>query len=203
MSDQLNGAKNMKVIVIGGADVGKTLLINTYISGPPPGANITRPPPTVQLAFSQKDEVIGERTVHLQICDTVGDERYQSLSPSFYRGAQGALVVFDVTEEKSFRKVGEWINELNATMPETLITIIIGNKIDLDENKTITRDEAVAYADKYGIPYLETSAVTGNGVQNAFQMLAEKFLEQEIMKPTFTPNGIDLTAPTKSEKQCC
>jgi small GTP-binding protein len=199
-----NPSKKMTVVVVGDSFVGKTSLINTYVSGPPVGPEIPRPAETVQVAYSQKDETIGNHVVHLHIRDTAGQERFQSVCPNFYRDAHGALVVFDVTNEQSFQKIQNWINEFNATMPETFIQILIGNKIDLDTQRAVTREDALAYAHQNDIAYLETSAVTGHGVQNAFQMLSEKFLKQEIPKtPMFVPASVDLAEPTKADKNCC
>jgi GTPase SAR1 family protein len=89
-------------------------------------------------------------------------------------------------------------------MPDTFIQILIGNKIDLEKQRVVTREDALAYAYQNDISYLETSAVTGHGVLNAFQMLSEKFLEQEVLKtPVFVPAGVDLAEPTKSDTSCC
>jgi small GTP-binding protein len=195
--------KKMTVVVIGGHSVGKTSIINAYMSGRALGPDGPTPPQTVQLAFSQKDEVIGDRVVHLHIRDTAGHERFQFVCPNFYRDAHGALVVFDVTNLQSFQKIHDWINEFSAIMPDTFIQILIGNKIDLEKQRLVTREQALSYAHLNDISYVETSAVTGHGVQNAFQMLTEKFLEQDVLKTMFVPVGIDLAEPTKQEKPCC
>jgi small GTP-binding protein len=198
-----DNSRRMKVVVIGGANVGKTSIISAYVSG------ITSDPPaqTVQLAFSQKDETIGETVIHLQICDTAGQERFQSVCPNFYRDAQGALVVFDVTSLTSFQRIHEWIDELNATMPDSFLVIVIGNKTDLIQSRVVTREKALEFTNANEVSYLETSAVTGHGIQAAFQLLCEKFLETEKPKTAmFVPNPVlDLTeeraAPPK--EACC
>jgi small GTP-binding protein len=192
----------MKVVVIGGANVGKTSIISSYITGP---SGIT-PAQTVQLAFSQKVEVIGDCAVQLQICDTAGQERFQSVCPNFYRDAHAALVVFDVTSVQSFQKIREWIDELNATMPDSFIVIVVGNKIDLDDQRMVTREQALEFSNANEVSYLETSAKTGHGIITAFQMVSEKFLEQDAPKSAeFVPNRVlDLAEESpSSEKQCC
>jgi small GTP-binding protein len=201
MALDLDTSKKMKVVVIGGPNVGKTSIISAYVSG----AAEEAPAQTVQLAFSQKDEQIGDVVVHLQICDTAGQERFQSVCPNFYRDAQGALVVFDVTAVASFQKIHVWIDELNATMPESFIVIVVGNKTDLSDERVVTREEAVEFASFNSVSYLETSAVTGHGIQTAFQMLCEKFLELEGPKDgTFVPNQVVLTdEPNVVQKQSC
>jgi small GTP-binding protein len=199
MSDEQS--RRMKVVVIGGPNVGKTSIINVYVSAPS-GLPAS---PTVQLAFSQATERIGDVTIHLQICDTAGQERFQSVCPNFYRDAQAALVVFDVTCQKSFQKIHEWIDELAATMPESFIVIVIGNKVDLTEERLVTRESALEYCNANDVSYLETSAKTGHGITTAFQMVCEKFLEQEMPKSgQFTPNRVlDLADERPPEQKAC
>jgi small GTP-binding protein len=192
--------RKAKVVVIGGPNVGKTSIIGAYIDGP----STIIPAQTVQLAFSQKVEFVGDCSIHLQICDTAGEERFQSVSPNFYRGANAALVVFDVTSPHSFNKLREWINELNATMSDSLIKIVIGNKIDLDSNRLVTRESGLEFSAANGATYLETSAKTGYGIQAAFQMVCEKILELEAPKVSPGTRVLDLAEePPPVEKQCC
>jgi small GTP-binding protein len=203
MPEPNDTSRRMKVVVIGGPNVGKTSIISAYVSG------ITGETPmqTVQLAFSQKDETIGDTVIHLQICDTAGQERFQSVCPNFYRDAHGALVVFDVTSLASFQKIREWIDELNATMPDTFIKIVIGNKTDLGDQRVVTREKALEFTTANEVPYLETSAATGHGIQAAFQLLCEKFLEMEKPKTAmFVPNPVlDLAEERKASPKdaCC
>jgi small GTP-binding protein len=193
----------MKLVVIGGPNVGKTSIINAYVSAP----SGLPTQPTVQLAFSQATERIGETTIHLQICDTAGQERFQSVCPNFYRDAHAALVVFDITSTQSFDKLHEWVDELGATMPTSFIIIVIGNKVDLLDQRAVTRESALEYCGVNEVSYLETSAKTGHGITTAFQMVCEKFLEQEMPKSAqFAANRVlDLAEerPPEQTKACC
>jgi Ras-related protein Rab-5B len=193
--------RKAKVVLIGGPAVGKTSIISAYIDGP----STIIPPQTMCLAFSTKVEVIGDTAINLQICDTAGEERFQSVSPNFYRGAQAALVVFDVTSPPSFKKLRDWINELNATMADDFIKVVIGNKIDLDSQRLVTREAALEFSAANGATYLETSAKTGHGIQAAFQLVCEKILEVQAPKVSPANRNLELTAEggARNEQKCC
>jgi small GTP-binding protein len=163
----------MKIVLIGGEAVGKTSIVNYYI-GRDPNIPLTS---TIQLAFSKKHVVIGKDTNSLQICDTAGQERFQSIGRAFYRGANAAFVVYDVTSMPSFRRMRHWIDELGATMPNSFILCIVANKIDRVDDRKISREDGLKVAQENNAIYQETSARTGHGVKAAFQMVCEKHIE--------------------------
>jgi small GTP-binding protein len=191
----------MKIVVIGHHSVGKTSIINAYISE---GNDIVTQP-TIQLAYSQKDHVIGDRVIHLDICDTAGQEQFQSVCPIFYREAQGALVVFDVTSQESFQRIRYWLDELNATMPESFIICVVGNKTDRCDDRVVTFDDGVKFATENDALYQETSAVTGKGIATAFGRLCEKYVEQEKGREAMVvPTNVNLEAEKTAEpEKCC
>jgi Ras-related protein Rab-5C len=188
----------IKIVVIGSSWVGKTTLIRAYITG----SFEALVEETVQLAISTKTTYIGNRLVELHISDTAGQEKYQSLVPNFYRNAQGALIVFDVTSPDSFKNVRYWINELSATMPDSFIICIVGNKIDLEQARRVTAEEGRLFASENGAFYQETSALTGSGVGEPFQRIAEKVIETEQgQEPMIFP--IDPPKPAATTRTCC
>jgi small GTP-binding protein len=193
----------MKLVVIGSQSVGKTSIINFYITGGNEILTMT----TVQLAFSKKVEQIGDRTVSLQICDTAGQEQFQSVCPNFYRDAQAALVVFDVTSPDSFQRIRYWLDELNATMPESFLVCVVGNKVDLVEERAVTKEDSVNFAIENGALYQETSAVTGMGISAAFGKVCEKYVEMEKKgrEALMLPHpAVELDQPEmKNEEKCC
>merc|ERR1740130_1001212 len=105
---------------------------------------------------------LGDNVVKFEIWDTAGQERYKSLAPMYYRGAAAAVIVFDITSKESFDAAKSWIVELQST--DTLIALA-GNKSDLDGDRQVERDTAQAYADDMGILFMETSAKSGQNVQ--------------------------------------
>lgn len=164
----------MKIVVIGGANVGKTSIIGYYVSNRT--ATATRP--TVQLAFSKKVQTIADQTIEMQICDTAGQEKFQSVCPNFYHDSQAAMIVFDVTSRESFEKVTFWLDELSAIMGDKFTKIVVGNKVDLEEQRVISLDEATEFAQSRGLRFMETSARTGMGIAESFAELCRLFLEK-------------------------
>lgn len=121
-----------------------------------------------------------------EIWDTAGQERYKSLAPMYYRNADAALVVFDVTDQVSFERAEKWIKELRLQAPDGLIIKLIGNKIDLKDrpnSNLVSEDTIRQYASTEMIEYLECSAKTGHGVDSVFEVIAgelprDKFVVQ-------------------------
>jgi small GTP-binding protein len=194
----------MKIVVIGSESVGKSSIINAYILE----GNEIPVTPTIQLAFSQKDVEVGDRLIHLEIRDTAGQERFQSVCPNFYRDDQGALVVFDVTSLPSFQRIRYWIDELSATMPDSFIVCVVGNKTDRSDERIVTVDDGRRFASENDAFYQETSAITGRGIEAAFGKLCEKFVEMSKGREAMhIPNGtVDLENHVKTaeeEGKCC
>lgn len=179
----------MKIVVIGGANVGKTSIIRYYVSK----QTATTTKPTVQLAFSKKVETILDQTIEMHICDTAGQEKFQSVCPNFYRDSQAAMIVFDVTSRESFEKVTFWLDELSAIMGDKFTKLIVGNKVDLDKERVVSNDEGTEFAQSRGLKIMETSAKTGMGIPESFAELCRLFLEKtgdqvvEPEPPTPTP----------------
>lgn len=112
--------------------------------------------------------------VKLALWDTAGQERFRTLIPSYYRDAHGAILVYDVSNYITFRKIEDWLNELDvyATKPN-LIKIIVGNKIDL-EKREVTKEEGIKLAKRHATLFIESSVKTKDGVQTAMQELVQK-----------------------------
>ncbi|OHT07246.1 Ras-related protein Rab-17 [Tritrichomonas foetus] len=202
--EENNSMITRKIVLIGGPSVGKTSIINKFIGmSTPMDTN-----PTVQLAFSTKVVELEGYSIKLQICDTAGQERFQSVAPNFYRSSDAAIVVFDVTERNSFVKVKDWLDELNAVMPESFIVLVAGNKHDLDEKRAVTYDEAIDFAQSNDVTYMEVSAKTGTGIENLFLHVSEKFIEA-LQKPgSFVEEPVQLNEssevpPEEKKRQCC
>ncbi|KAL0228310.1 hypothetical protein RCL1_004453 [Eukaryota sp. TZLM3-RCL] len=131
---------------------------------------------TTQATFLSKRVDVGNTTVNLAIWDTAGQERYHSLSPIYYRNADGALLVFDITDLDSFEKAKKWVKELRQFVG-TIPIVIAGNKKDLVKIRAVETDMAKSYAESVGAVYVETSAKSGDNVNLAFTSLAQKMLD--------------------------
>merc|ERR1719487_2397431 len=118
---------------------------------------------------------LSECVVKFEIWDTAGQERYKSLAPMYYRGAAAAVIVYDITSKESFENAKSWVVELQST--DTLIALA-GNKSDLDDNRVVERETAQVYADDMGILFMETSAKSGQNVQEIFHEIAVRLPKQ-------------------------
>jgi Ras-related protein Rab-7A len=168
----------LKVIILGDSGVGKTSLMNQYVSK----RFSSQYKATIGADFLTKELAVGDRLVTLQIWDTAGQERFQSLGCAFYRGADCCVLVFDLTNAASFANIDTWRDEflLQTSGSDKFPFVLLGNKADM-ETRLITYNRAQAYATKNNLFYFETSAKTGANVERAFQKVAQIVdLEEEL-----------------------
>lgn len=159
-----------KFIIIGDEAVGKTCLLLQFTDKRYRTAHQV----TVGVEFGSRTIEIGHERVKLQCWDTAGQDRFRSIVRSYYRGAAGALLVYDITRRESFEHVTTWLQEaMNNADPELVITLV-GNKNDRDNERQVAFEEGQMFAAKYGLWFLETSAVTGHRVDEAFTVTAQK-----------------------------
>ena len=166
--------KTCQFLLLGDTEVGKTCLINRYTNGVFREEYIS----TVGIDFYTKQEEINNKTVQVKIWDTVGQERFRALTTSFLRNAEGVVIVFDVTSQESFDNVKGWINSVKSNIGENVIPIIIvGNKIDMENMREISKEDGNKIVSENGFKYFETSAKTGKGVDEAFKELVNQILD--------------------------
>lgn len=129
---------------------------------------------TIGVDFKTKTLDVDGVKVKLAIWDTAGQERFRTLTPSYYRDAQGAILVYDVTKKDTFQKLESWLNELEIYgTRNNMAKMIVGNKID-QPDRSITRDEGFRFAKKHRMMFIETSAKTSEGVKDAFEEVVRK-----------------------------
>lgn len=171
----------LKVIILGDSGVGKTSLMQQFING----KFSQQYKATIGADFLPKDMAIDDKQVTMQIQDTAGQERFQSLGVAFYRGSDCCVLVFDVTNTKSFENLQNWRDEFliqaNIKDPDSFPFVVIGNKIDVDESKRmVSSKKAQALCASMGnLPYFETSAKEAVNVEQAFDVVARSALQQE------------------------
>jgi len=165
---------------------------------------------TIGADFLTKEVMIDDRLVTMQIWDTAGQERFQSLGVAFYRGADCCVLVYDVTSPTSFKNLESWRDEFliqaSPKDPENFPFVVIGNKVDMADNRTVTTKKAMQWCqEKSNVPYFETSAKEAINVEQAFQTIAKNALAREKEQDIYTevPEHIDLggqqnTSPSSS-----
>eukprot|EP00767_Chilomastix_cuspidata_P001508 gnl/Chilomastix_cuspidata/1620.p1 GENE.gnl/Chilomastix_cuspidata/1620~~gnl/Chilomastix_cuspidata/1620.p1 ORF type:complete len:189 (+),score=29.86 gnl/Chilomastix_cuspidata/1620:36-602(+) len=158
------GDARIKLVLLGHTNVGKTALLHRFDQQ----EYKDHFPCTVGAAFLTKTVDVGKQTVKLEIWDTNGMERYRSLTPMYYRGASAALVVYDITEPKSFAVAKSWVTELRESLGDDVFIVFIGNKYDRAEQRQIRTRDGAEYADDHGLTFFETSAKSNRNVNEAF-----------------------------------
>jgi Ras-related protein Rab-7A len=169
----------LKVIILGDSNVGKTSLMNQYVHK----RFSNQYKATIGADFLSKEVMIGDRLVTLQIWDTAGQERFQSLGVAFYRGADACVLVYDITDNKSFENVECWMDEFlvqsSPKYKDSFPFVALGNKSDLDQRRQVNSARAKNYCQGKNMPWFETSAKDAVNVEQAFQAIAKKALENE------------------------
>ncbi|XP_051522443.1 ras-related protein Rab-18-B-like isoform X2 [Myxocyprinus asiaticus] len=180
----------LKILIIGESGVGKSSLLLRFTAdqfNPDIGA-------TIGVDFKVKTLTVEGNKAKLAIWDTAGQERFRTLTPSYYRGAQGVILVYDVTRRETFAKLDHWLNELETYCTRNdLVKMLVGNKID-KEDRELERDEGLKFARKHSMLFIEASAKTRDGVQCAFEELVEKILQTPgLWESVHKIRGVQLT----------
>ncbi|GLH12507.1 Ras-related protein Rab-27A [Gryllus bimaculatus] len=168
----------IKFLALGDSGVGKTSFLYQYTDGIFNSRFIS----TVGIDFREKRLVYRAQSrsqrVYLQLWDTAGQERFRSLTTAFYRDAMGFLLLFDLTSEQSFLEIRNWLDQLRThAYCDDPDVVLCGNKCDLEERRVISEQRARETAEKYGLPYLETSAATGQNVSRAVDILLDRVMK--------------------------
>ncbi|CAH1798394.1 unnamed protein product [Owenia fusiformis] len=179
------GGRNFsfKVVLLGEGCVGKTSLVLRYVENKFNDKHLT----TLQASFLNKKLNINGKRVNLAIWDTAGQERFHALGPIYYRDSNGAILVYDITDEDSFHRVKNWVKELKKMLGNDICLCIAGNKIDLEKDRHVTVQEAESYAASVGAKHFHTSAKLNKGIEELFL---------DISKSMMDKSGDDLTKPT-------
>ena len=206
-SSEVKEDYKFKVVVIGDSGVGKTNLIKRFITN----TFSDNSKATVGVEFITKSYKINNQIFKIELWDTAGQERYKSITAVYYKGAKGALVVYDTTSKMSFNNIDKWLAEIKDKTSNDLKLMIIGNKIDLKEFREVSNEQATEKAKTLGIPIMETSALDATNVKEAFNDLIRemyKDLRSKIKNSGGDINknkgGIDLnTGGEKKKSRCC
>ena len=197
-----------KIIIIGDASTGKTNILSKYLNNKFEKDSKA----TIGVEFGNKIFEIKNSRVNCQIWDTAGQERYKSMTKAFYKGALGALIVYDISKKDTFENVENWITDLKKSSDKKVSIILIGNKNDLEESRQVKKEEGEMKAKEHGIAFLETSALNGNNIEIAFKTLVDEVYNQchrefesvadvEILKGETI--NINEQKPEEKKSKCC
>uniref|UniRef100_UPI00398E838E ras-related protein Rab-18-like n=1 Tax=Pristiophorus japonicus TaxID=55135 RepID=UPI00398E838E len=163
----------LKILMIGESGVGKSSLLLRFTDG----TFDSEIGSTIGVDFKVKTMKCDGNSVKLAIWDTAGQERFRTLTPSYYRGAQGVILVYDVTRRETFVKLENWLNELETySTKHGIVKMLVGNKID-KQNHEVDRNEGLRFARKHAMLFIEASAKTCDGVECAFEEVVEKIIQ--------------------------
>jgi len=162
------GDQVIKVLLIGDSAVGKSCLLLRFVDNHFPDGPINM----TSVDFKSKNVTIDGKTIQLQIWDTAGQERFRTITSSFYRGSHGVVVVYDITDQASYNNVKLWMQEIARYAPPSVVKMLVGNKTDMESARVVPTTVAREFADGLTVPYAETSAKSGAGVNEAFVQIA-------------------------------
>ncbi|CAL8070042.1 unnamed protein product [Orchesella dallaii] len=174
-----------KLLLIGDSGVGKTCILfrfsddafnTTFIS-------------TIGIDFKIKTIELKGKKIKLQIWDTAGQERFHTITTSYYRGAMGIMLVYDITNLKSFENIAKWLRNIDEHANEDVEKMILGNKCDMDDNRQVQKERGDAIALEHGIKFMETSAKNNINIDRAFHELAEAILNK-TSRETSSSSGV-------------
>ena len=195
-----------KVLLLGNSNVGKSSLFLRFVDDVWNDTFV----PTIGVDFKIKTFEIDSKKIKMQIWDTAGQERFKNIISSYYRGAHGILLLYDVTDKESFKNLSNWLIEIEKNASKNILRILIGNKCDLEDKRVITHSQGKEFADTYGLKFIETSAKKNLNVSEAFETLGRELMnagtekkieKQKQNKKISVAKAQDLT--TQNRNGCC
>jgi small GTP-binding protein len=188
---------SFKFIIIGSSGVGKTAILKRLVEDTFSAESQS----TIGVEFDSTVVQVDGQEVKLQIWDTAGQERFRSIAKAYFRNAVGVLLLFDICDRKTFDETNMWLNDVHSLCDPTAVVVLIGNKADMNQHRVVTLAEAEQFAEHHQLTYMETSALTGSNIREAFVKVATQIYRKG---PKTRPNAN--VAPKKQEtpsKGCC
>lgn len=168
-----------KVVLIGDSGVGKSNLLSRFTRNE---FNLESKS-TIGVEFATRSIQVDGKTLKSQIWDTAGQERYRAITSAYYRGAVGALLVYDISKNVTFENIDRWLKELRDHADQNIVIMLVGNKSDLRHLRAVSTEDAKAYAEQKGLSFIETSALDSTNVEQAFQSILTEIYRLVIKRP--------------------
>ena len=196
----MKNQRKIQILTLGDGKVGKTSILKRYNEDAFTSHHLT----TIGIDFITRDVQINNETVPVKIWDTAGQERFRTITHTFYKQAEGVLLVFDVTDKTSYENLHNWINSIHEHADEKIIKYLIANKIDMNEERKVTKEEGQKMANQYNMKYFETSAKTNTNITESIEGLAKDIFETFAAAPDSprTSEQDSMTAQKKDGKRC-
>ena len=186
-----------KILIIGESRVGKTCFLLRYAENSFVANHLL----TIGIDFKIKVIEIEGKSIKLQIWDTAGQDRFRTITKTYYKGSHGVILVYDVCDERSFGNVKNWVNQIEQNAKSSICKVLVGNKCDKAE-RVITEEQGRKLAEEYNMKFYETSAKTGQNVEEAFTYLTREILKIYKNKEGHT-GGVTLNGNDAKEPQGC
>uniref|UniRef100_A0A0D6R7R8 Uncharacterized protein n=1 Tax=Araucaria cunninghamii TaxID=56994 RepID=A0A0D6R7R8_ARACU len=202
----------LKVLMIGDSGVGKSNLLSRFTRN----EFSLESKSTIGVEFATRSISVDGKMVKAQIWDTAGQERYRAITSAYYRGAVGALIVYDISRDMTFANVERWLKELRDHTEPSIVVMVVGNKLDIAHLRAVATEDGQSYAEKEGLYFMETSALDSTNVEEAFKQILNQIYrvtskktleisEEQTSVPkgqTIHLNGKDEVTATK-KSGCC
>eukprot|EP00300_Choanocystis_sp_HF-7_P005444 c14083_g1_i4.p1 GENE.c14083_g1_i4~~c14083_g1_i4.p1 ORF type:complete len:216 (-),score=33.00 c14083_g1_i4:101-748(-) len=180
-----------KVVLIGDSGVGKSNLLSRFTRN----EFTLESKSTIGVEFATRSIQTEGKVIKSQIWDTAGQERYRAITSAYYRGAVGALLVYDISKHSSYENVERWLKELRDNANQQIVVMLVGNKSDLRHLRAVPTSDAQAFSEKHGLSFIETSALDATNVELAFQTLLTEIYRTVSRKnadPRIQENGREM-----------
>ena len=200
--------ENYKIVIIGDQHVGKTSILSKYKYETIEEGYA----PTVGIDFITKNVFLEDKTIRLIMWDTAGQERFKSLIPSYLKNAHSIILTYDITSKSSFSSLPKWIEDIKNHVQEGIFFVLCGNKLDLKNKRQVSFEEAEKFAQNHNLTYIETSAISGEGIKKLFDVITHSFYdggnnlanESQIKdKPIILDNEAPKEEKIIIKKSCC
>jgi len=198
-----------KIVLVGDSGVGKSNLLSRFTRN----TFTTDEKSTIGVEFATRISPMADgKKIKAQIWDTAGQERYRAITNAYYRGALGAMLVYDVTKQNTFENIPRWLRELRDYANRDIVLILVGNKCDLVDKslRQVTEEQAKTLAAEYELPFIETSAKSGLNVDDGFHQIIKTIYENAFVSKNKdgaggAAGGLDLNGKNVNEsgKKCC
>ena len=186
-----------KILLLGDSSVGKTCFLMRYTDNTFQDIHMS----TIGLDYKLKNvQLENGKMVKIQVWDTAGQDRFRSITKNYYKGAHGIILIYDVTEQKSFDNVKNWMAQIKEEVSDRVTIVLVGNKIDDEDNRKIATEQGESMAKEYGIMFFECSAKTGQHIDEIFNNLVKKVVDNFSKS---AENGQKLKNKKKKGKGCC